>query len=121
DDGTRYEQLPRDVHFRSKGDVAMMRSGWDSDALYVAVQGVWNQAPHTQLDQGGFVLDADGVRWARELGGDSYRLPDYWDYSEGGTRWTYYRSSNLSHNTLVIGGGLQRAETTAPVEKFYST
>jgi hypothetical protein len=117
--GNSYAQMPLHALFRGKGDVAMMRSDWeDPNALYVAVQGVWNQAPHTQLDQGSFVLDADGVRWVRDLGGDSYSLPDYWDYREGGTRWTYFRSSNFSHNTLVMGGRLQRTHATARVVSY---
>ncbi|MEX0685700.1 MAG: DUF4962 domain-containing protein [Balneolales bacterium] len=112
---------PLDAVFRSQGDVAMMRSDWeDPNALFTAFQGIWNQVPHAKLDHGSFVLDADGVRWARHPGTESYSMPDFWDYSEGGVRWTYYRNSSLSHNTLSIDGQLQRAEAKGSINSYGS-
>ena len=113
------EELDPAALFRSTGDVVTMRSGWDDpDALYVGFKGGWNQAPHAHLDVGSFVLDWGGVRWALDLGRDDYNLPEYWDYAEGGTRWTYYRLGSLSHNTLAVDGQLQRADGTAEVTAF---
>ena len=44
------------------------------------------------------LLDAQGVRWALDLGSDNYNMPGYF----GSKRWTYYRMTNRSHNTLEM-------------------
>ena len=112
-------ELDRAALFRSTGDVVTMRSAWDDpEALYVGFKGGWNLAPHAHLDIGSFVLDWGGLRWAMDLGGDDYNLPHYWDYADGGTRWSYYRLGSLSHNTLAVDGRLQRAGGTAKVTAF---
>jgi hypothetical protein len=58
------------------------------------------------MDVGSFVHEAHGVRWFVELGSENYNLPGY----SGSKRWTYYRLSSRSHNTLEIGGKLQVPE-----------
>ena len=54
---------------------AFLRSGWDANASYVAFKGGNNQlqqlskaTTHTHADQGSFVFDQGGVRWAGDLG-----------------------------------------------------
>lgn len=80
-----------------------MRSSWaDPNALFVGFKGGVNGAPHGDLDSGSFVFDANGVRWAIDLGRDDYNLPGYWNMDEDGGRWTYYRKRTEGHNTLVI-------------------
>jgi Heparinase II/III-like protein len=80
-------------------DLSCFRSSWDDpNALYLAVKGGDNKAPHAHLDLGSFVLDAGGVRWAADLGADDYDLPGYF----GKQRWTYYRTRTEAHNTLLI-------------------
>jgi hypothetical protein len=69
------------------------------------------------LDIGSFVLDADGVRWALDLGSDDYNMPGYF----GRERWQYYRMTNLSHNTLVIDGQIQNPSARCEVTAFRST
>jgi hypothetical protein len=66
------------------------------------------------MDIGSFVLDADGVRWALDLGAEGYhgiesRGMNLWDRSQDSDRWKIFRQSNAGHNTLVIDGQLQRA------------
>lgn len=72
------------------------------------------------LDLGSFVMDADGQRWAMDLGGDSdggsYTLPSYGDVK--GTRWTYFRTNNHGHNTVTPGDGLQSIHIAAPITKY---
>jgi hypothetical protein len=63
------------------------------------------------------VLDADGVRWAQDLGPDDYNLPAYF----GAKRWSYYRLNNRSHNTLTPGDALQDPKAAAPIVAFGST
>jgi len=116
------EDLPRDAFFRNEQDVVAMRSAWgDPDALYVGFKGGHNQANHAHMDIGSFVLSADGVRWAMDLGGDNYNLPGYWRQGRGGKRWNIYRLNNRSHNTLVIADALQDAHGKGKVALFQST
>jgi len=93
-------------------DVAFTRSSWtDPDAIFVGFKGGDNQANHSHLDLGTFVLDALGVRWAVDLGADNYDLPGYF----GRQRWDYYRLRTESHNTLVLNGANQDPKARAPI------
>jgi hypothetical protein len=93
-------------------DVAFLRSDWeDPAATWLAIKGGDNQANHSHLDLGAFVLDAQGVRWTSDLGGDNYNLPNYF----GDKRWTYFRLRTEAHNTPVIGGQNQDPKAAAPM------
>jgi hypothetical protein len=75
------------------------------------------------MDIGSFVLDADRVRWAHDLGAESYhgieaRGMNLWNRSQDSDRWTIFRLNNHSHNTLVIDGKLQRVEGKGVVTRF---
>lgn len=114
---------PRDLDRLVRGQVetALFRSAWDDpQALFVGVKAGYNQAHHGHLDLGNFELDALGVRWARDLGGDSYSLPGYWQYKAGGMRWTYYRLNSFSHNVPVLGGKNQNANAVSKMTRFES-
>ena len=109
---------PLDVRFRGPAELALFRSAWDDPrALFVGFKAGSNAVNHSHLDLGSFVLDADGVRWAHDLGPDDYNLPAYF----GAKRWTYYRLNNTSHNTLTPGATLQGAKAVAPIIAFAST
>jgi hypothetical protein len=102
-------------------ETALFRcAGEDSDALFVGVKAGYNQAHHGHLDLGNFELDALGVRWARDLGADSYSLKGYWEYNEGGRRWNYFRLNSFSHNVPLMGGKNQYAEAVATMTRFES-
>ena len=93
-------------------DVAMFRSAWnDPNAIFVGFKGGDNKANHSHLDLGTFVLDAEGVRWAIDLGSDNYNMPGYF----GKQRWTYFRLNTLSHNTLVVNNSNQDPKAPAPI------
>lgn len=64
--GKRTETQDLDRRFRGKVDVAVFRSGWGPDDLFVGVKGGYNQVNHGHLDLGNFELDALGERWARD-------------------------------------------------------
>jgi hypothetical protein len=89
-------------------DVAMLRGDWNNPrATYLGIKGGANDAcRHSHYDLGSFVLDADGVRWAVDLGPDDYHLCHYFDPE---ARSRYYRTSTLGHNTIVIDGQSQPA------------
>lgn len=109
--------FPKDALYRGV-DVAFFRSAWDDPtAVYVGFKGGDNQASHAHLDLGSFVLDADGRRWAVDLGGDSYGLPGYF----GKERWDYFRTNTQSHNTLTIDSKNQDPAAKAPIVAFLST
>lgn len=115
---------PLDARFRGPAQLAFFRSAWDDPrALFVGFKAGANAVNHSHLDLGSFVLDADGVRWATDLGPDDYNLPGYFDSKKGTTapRWKYYRLNNHSHNTLTPGGALQEYQATAPLTSFAST
>jgi hypothetical protein len=117
-----YDDLPLDQHFRGDASVGAMRGGWtDPDAVYLGFKGGYNQSAHGHLDIGSFVLDADGVRWVRDLGGDSYALPGYWEFGTSGRRWNYYRLSNRGHSTLTINNANQNVFARVPLARFETT
>jgi hypothetical protein len=116
-------ELPLDAHFRGIADVAVFRSAWnDPEAIFVGFKAGENGDHHAHLDSGSFVLDANGQRWAMDLGPDSpnahYDLPGYFDNKR--QRWTYFRTNNHSHNTVTPGEALQSRHIAAPIVAFKS-
>ncbi len=100
--------------------VAFFRSGWDPDAAFLAVKAGSPHASHAHMDIGTFVFDADGVRWAEDLGAQSYHGLEsqgisLWDRKQTGERWTVFRLNNRSHSTLVVDGKLQLAKGRCPM------
>lgn len=116
---------PLDSHFRGAADIAVFRSAWnDTNAIFAGFKAGSSSIGHGHLDLGSFVLDANGQRWAMDLGGDTkegiYTQPGYFDVKSG-KRWTYFRANNHSHNTVTPGGMLQNQHIIAPITKFEST
>jgi len=114
------DDKPRDMLFRGL-DVATMRTQWGGKGGlfngYVGFKGGWNGHNHGDLDLGSFVYDAEGVRWATDLGADDYNLPGYF----GARRWDYYRKRAEGHNTLVVDPGRgpdQPPDAEAPITAF---
>lgn len=96
--------LARAVRYRNL-DVAVFRSSWtDSGAWYVGFKGGDNAASHAHLDLGTFVLEQGGVRWASDLGADSYGVPNYFQERDvqDGAHWRMFRTRTEGHNTLAI-------------------
>ena len=113
-EGPGTSRVPPDAWFRGI-DTVFMRSMWeDPNAVFVWFKGGNNQANHSHLDLGTFVIDAEGQRWAVDLGADDYDLPGYF----GRQRWTYYRLRTEGHNTLVVNGENQDAAARAPIVAF---
>lgn len=114
------------LNWSSEGEVPITihRSAWDNaQSLFVGLKAGSPSAPHGHMDAGSFVLDADGVRWAYDLGSESYnriesRKMDLWSPKQDSDRWRVFRLSSLSHNTLVIDGQLQFAKGKARVASF---
>jgi hypothetical protein len=102
----------------------MFRSSWtDPDALYLAIKGGSPGVSHGHMDVGSFVIDAQGLRWATDLGPESYhkiesRGMDLWSRGQNDQRWTIFRYNNTSHNTLVVNGQHQRVDGHAPIVRY---
>ena len=102
--------VPETLYWKGGGDnpVFLMRSGWnDPDALYVGVKMGTPGASHAHMDVGSFIFEADGVRWAIDMGGEDYdrlekRGVDLWNGAQGSQRGEVFRYNNKAHNTLTF-------------------
>ena len=103
---------PAALHFAGQGPqpVAIWRSAWnDPNALYFAIKGGGAAHNHAHMDAGSFVLDWDGVRWAKDLGLQDYngleqQGVDLWNMRQDSPRWRVLRLGSAAHNTLTAGG-----------------
>lgn len=88
------------------GLVATARSGWDKDALFIAVKGGDNSDYKAQLDIGSFVLDAGGLRWGLELGAEADRVTGY-EVKPGADRtrrFANFLAGTAGQSTLMFDG-----------------
>ncbi len=114
------------LHWFSHGEVpvSVHRESWDCpDAVFVGVKAGSAAVSHGQMDIGSFVMEADGVRWAHDLGPENYHQVEsrglsLWDESQDGDRWSVFRNNNHSHGTLIIDGQLQHAAGRSPMVRF---
>jgi hypothetical protein len=113
------EDFSLDATFSGE-DVALgaFHSEWSRDAIYFGFKGGKPHASHSQMDIGSFVMDAKGERWAMDLGYGDNKQPGFFDYANN--RWTFFRNSNYSHNTLVFFNYLQNKDAFVPISEFYS-
>ncbi|HND60768.1 MAG TPA: heparinase II/III family protein [Opitutaceae bacterium] len=104
--------------------VAVFRESWtDPRALYLALKGGAAVVNHGHMDAGSFVLEADGVRWAVELGAQDYyslesKHVDLWNMAQNSQRWDVFRIGPFTHNTLTIDGQRHRVEGRARILDF---
>jgi hypothetical protein len=120
------EAIPKDLSWMGRGSnsVAMFRTSWsDPDAVYLAIKGGSPGVSHGHMDVGSFVLDAEGLRWAVDLGPESYHKIEslgmnLWGRNQDAERWKIFRYNNLSHNTLVVNGRYQRVNGNAPIVRY---
>lgn len=114
------DMVKLDSYFRGLNDVVYLRSSWEEDAFFVGFKAGKNGINHGHLDCGSFVLEANGQRWAEELGYDEYSLPGYFDYEPEAERWKYFRISTVSHNVLTINGQNQLVNGQAKLIAYNS-
>lgn len=97
--------LPKSVYLRSDSgqELVTMRSAYlDPNAACASIKSGYNYTNHGDLDIGSFVFDAQGERWAEDLGKADYNAPGYFLSIIGAGRWKNYRKRAEGHNTLVI-------------------
>jgi hypothetical protein len=106
---------------QGKSPVALMRSSWtDPNALYVGFKTGTPSASHAHMDIGSFVMEADGVRWALDLGAQGYeslesRGMNIWGKTQDAQRWTVKRYNNFIHNTLTVNDQYQKVKGYAKI------
>ena len=114
---------PQETFWAGRGNtpVCVMRSGWgDPSARFVGVKLGSPSINHGHMDVGSFVFEADGVRWAIDLGSEDYnttetRGVDLWNMAQQSQRWDVFRYNNRSHNTLTFNDKLQRVNGSAQI------
>lgn len=120
---------PKKNFWFSRGDtpVFIYRGGWDSkEDTYLGVKGGSPSTSHAHMDAGSFIFERDGVRWAMDLGMQSYitlesKGVDLWNMSQNGQRWEVFRLSNIAHNTLTINGERHLVESNAPITRTFES
>lgn len=106
---------------RGKTPVALLRSSWnDSTALFIGLKAGTPSLADAHMDVGSFVVEAQGVRWAIDLGPqnmDSLQLAgvDVQSTNQNAPRWLVYRNSTMGHNTLVVNYSSQLVNGFAPI------
>jgi oligo-alginate lyase len=104
--------------------VAIWRTSWaDPNALYFAVKGGGAAHNHGHMDAGSFVLDMDGLRWAKDLGMQDYlslesRGIDLWSMKPDSPRWKVFRIGSDSHNTLTVADQPHSATAMASLRRL---
>ena len=107
---------------RGENPVSFHRSSWEDHGIYIGIKGGSPSLSHAHMDIGSFVMDAEGVRWAMDLGKHDYNTlesagMDIWNRSQDSERWKVFRHNNFSHNTLTLNGELQNVDAHASIVK----
>lgn len=109
---------------QGKMPLMLARTSWiDPNAIYLGFKGGSPSVNHGHMDIGSFIVEADGVRWAIDMGSQSYesleaRGMSIFGRTQDAVRWTILRLNNYIHNTLTVNGELQRVNGYAKMEKY---
>ena len=102
-------EMPSSLMWTGKGlaPVAFMRSAWTPGATYLGFKMGSTKAGHAHLDEGSFIFEADGIRWAYDFGSENYNALEtkgvtLWGSAPGSQRWDVFRYRTQSHNTLTF-------------------
>jgi len=114
------------LNWASEGDVpiVVMRTSWDDpNAGFLATKGGPAAQNHGHMDSGSFVYEADGVRWAVDIGSQNYYSIEklgmnLWNSRQDSDRWKIFRLSSASHNLVTIDGQLHVAKGFGKIVKF---
>lgn len=120
-------KAPKDSFWFNKGEtpVYIYREGWQNATdTYLGLKGGSPSTSHGHMDAGSFVFEKDGVRWAMDLGMQTYynlenKGIDLWNMNQDGQRWDVFRLNNMAHNTLTINKGRHLVNSFAPITKIF--
>ena len=65
---------PVETTYIAQGEsaVAALRAGWGANEIYLAVKGGTPSGNHAHMDIGSFVMEANDIRWASDMGSSDY-------------------------------------------------
>jgi len=106
-------KLPLTWHGKGEVELSMARTGWDTSAIFTGIKaGKIKGVSHGHMDIGSFVIDMLGEQWTTDLGAEKEiydsTIGGVWATHQESARWNFFRVNSLSHNTLSIGGRMQR-------------
>lgn len=107
-----------------KMPLALTRTSWtDPDAIYLGFKAGSPSVNHGHMDVGSFIMESEGVRWAIDLGSQSYeslesRGMSIFGRDQDAQRWTILRLNNYLHNTLTVNMELQRVTGYADMDRY---
>lgn len=116
---------PSVVVMRGEMPLAVLRGApADTNGIYIATKGGSPSYNHGHADEGTFVLDMLGERWAYDLGAEDYTAIEraigasaLWSPEPDSRRWTLFRLGTQGHNTLMIGGKGQYSKGFATISQ----
>jgi len=98
--------------------ICTMRSGWDSEDLWVGFKAGNPSCAHGHMDVGEFLIEYGGAKFSTDLGSDGYgkinklKLGSMFKMDEESMRWnSLLRYNNFSHSTLTVNNSFQALET----------
>lgn len=105
---------------RGPNPLGIHRSAWnDPRAAYLAIKGGSPSINHAHMDAGSFLIEADGVTWAADIGAQDYNslesagIKNLFDSRQTSARWTVFRLGAESHNILRFDDQPQIAKASA--------
>jgi hypothetical protein len=110
---------------RGEMPLAVLRDApTETNGIYIATKGGSPSYNHGHADEGTFVLDMLGERWAYDLGAEDYTAIEraigasaLWSPEPDSRRWTLFRLGTQGHNTLMIGGKGQYSKGFATISQ----
>ena len=113
---------------QGKVPVFIYRSDFvNSDATYFAAKGGSPMMNHAHMDSGSFIYEWGGVRWACDLGSQSYHSLESKGINlfkrgmKDAPRWKVYRLNNFPHNTLTVNETIHEQHGMATMDKVYNS
>jgi hypothetical protein len=105
---------------------AVMRSAWnDPRAIFIGIKAGKVDDSHAHMDIGSFILEANGVRWAVDLGRESYpharangMAADLFKTTQDSKRWSIFRCGPDSHNLLRFNNASQHVDAKADIRRM---
>jgi len=119
--------LPTTWQGHGTNPVAMLRSSWtDPDAFYLGFKGGLCWISHAHMDASSFIFEDEGVRWAVDLGMQTYLTLEsknigLWDRRQTSDRWRIFRLGPYSHNLLLIDEQLHDVMEQATISDLIET
>ena len=111
------DNLPLDLSY-GLTETGVMRSKWfESGATFLGYHSSPNSPVHRNFDSGTFIFDSMGVRWAEELGSDSYVIPNYWATKNN----PVYRVRTEGQNCYVINPSADSGQRFESEDKIIKT